>query len=256
MKYTLLDLTQQVLSSIDGDEINSISDSTEAMQVVAIIRRCYSNLAPKMNYPEKKGLFGLTSSGDITKPTLMYFPVATFRTLEWMKYDCKKFGETDADFQPMEFLALDEFLTRMHAFAPSQDTSLVTFTITTNGQNVQFVVRNDKAPQVYTSLDDSTIVFDSYDAEVDSTLQSSKTLCYGEGALPWTPSDTFVIPFDDHQLLLNQAISWAWAELKQAQNAKAEREARDQLIATARDKQAVIGSKNYEIQLPHYGRKK
>lgn len=254
MKYTLLELVQSVLSSIDGDEINSINDTTESQQVVAIIKRCYGNLATRVGYPEKKGFFGLTPSGTTAKPTIMYLP-STVLSVEWLKYDSKTFGQTDAYFKYVEFVPLDEFLDRMHGYVPSQDTNLQTFTHSVNGQDIQFIVRKDKAPQWYTTWDDYTFIFDSYDQAVDSTLQSSKTLGWGQQDLTWTLSDSFVIPFDDHQLILNEAIAWAWAELKQSQNVKAEREVRNQLVATQREKIAIPGYKNYQTETPNYGRK-
>lgn len=246
-------MVQQVLSSIDGDEINSINDNVESQQVVNIIKRCYANLADKLDYPEKYTLFGLTSSNDTSKPTVMYLP-STVENAQWVKYDSHATG-TDTDFQPMKYVGLEEFFTRMHSLVPSEDSSLTSFTVAVGSQNVKFVVRKDKAPQWYTTWDDYTFVFDSYDNTIDSTLQTSKTLCYGKSVLPWSAVDSYVIPIDNHQLLLNSAISWAWAEMKQAQNVKAEREVRDQLVSTERNKHAIGVWDNYKTITPNYGRK-
>ena len=256
MKYTLLELTKLVLSSIDGDEVTSITDTTEADQVVNIIKRCYGNLVNTVDYPERKTLFGLTASADLSKPTLMYLPSAIITTLDWVKYNCQKLGDTDSDFQLIEEVEIDEFFRRMHSLSPSADTSLTSYTHTVNGLDITFTVRNDIGPSYFASWDDSTIVFNSYDAAVDTVLQSSKTLCYGEIAPTWVQSDSFVVPFDDHQLLLNESIAWAWAELKQASNAKAEREARNQLVSTARDKSAIVGADNFTIKTFDFGRKR
>jgi len=40
MRYTLLELTQDVLSSLDGEEVTSINDTTESTQIVKIIKSC------------------------------------------------------------------------------------------------------------------------------------------------------------------------------------------------------------------------
>jgi hypothetical protein len=255
MKQTLLKLTQDVLSSIDGDEINSINDTIESKQVVALIKRCYANIVESGDYPVQYTLFQLTASGDATKPTLMTLPTDDVKNVQWVRYDNATLGDTDKVFQPVEFLPLEEFVTRMQALRPSEDTSLVTFNETIAGAAIQFIAMSDKAPSFYTTFDQSTLIFDSYDATVDTTLQSSKTLAYGEAVLPWTESDTYVIPINDHQLLLNETIAWAWAELKQSVNTKAEREVRGQKVTLQRKKDVVDGSSNFHVKTPNYGRK-
>lgn len=256
MKQTLLKHVQDVLSSIDGDEVSSINDTTESTQVVKIIKRVWGNLAEGADLPEQYTLFGLTESGDNTLPTVMYLPTDTAKSLLWVKYNCLQDGETDDDFQPIPFICLEEFFTRMHSLRPSEDDTLETMTITIAGQDVAFIVRNDKAPSYYTTTDDSTLIFDSYDSAVDTTtLQASKTLAYGEAVLPWTESDSFVIPMDDHQLILNEAIALAWAELKQSVNQKAEREVARQQKTMQRKKHAIDPGANYRVPTPNYGRK-
>src|SRR5512139_752707 len=106
MKYTLLQLTQAVLSSIDGDEINTINDSVESQQIVKIIKRVYGNIAESSDFPEQYTLFGLTPSNDANLNTVMYLPTGTVKNLQWVKYDCKKTGETDTNFQEMPYIDL------------------------------------------------------------------------------------------------------------------------------------------------------
>lgn len=256
MKQTLLKHVQDVLSSIDGDEVTSINDTTESTQVVKIIKRVWGNLAEGADLPEQYTLFGLTASGDTDLPVVMYLPTDTVKNLYWVKYDCKQTGETDTDFQPIPYVSLEEFLNRMHSLKPTEDDSLDTMTITVAGQDVEFIFRTDQAPSYYTTTDDSTLIFDSYDSEVDTTtLDASKTLAYGEAVLPWTESDSFIIPMDDHQLILNESIALAWAELKQSVNQKAEREVMRQQKTLQRKKHSIDPGANYRVPTPNYGRK-
>lgn len=255
MKYTLLQMTQYVLSSIDGDEVNSINDTVESQQVVKLIKRCYGNIAESGDYPKQYTLFGLTASNDASLPCVMYLPTDTVKNMDWLKYDCKATGETDTNFQWMKFVELPEFLNRMHALTPSADSTLTTMSVTTNGQAVQYIIINDTAPTYYTTIDDSTLIFNAYDSAVDTTLQTSKTLAYGEAVLPWTESDSYVIPINDHQVLLNDVIAWAWAELKQSINAKAERAVRDQKVTMQRKKHQINPDSNYQTMTPNYGRR-
>ena len=52
MKYTLLEMTQDILSNMSSDEVNSISDTTESLQVATIIKQKYFDLISRVNRPE------------------------------------------------------------------------------------------------------------------------------------------------------------------------------------------------------------
>jgi hypothetical protein len=255
MKYTLLELTQLILSSMDSDEVNSINDTVESQQVVKILKTTYGDIMGRSNVPENFTLFQLTASGDADLTTVMYLPTDNVLNCLWVKYDCQKTGETDTVFTPMQFVCLEEFLYRMHSLVPTDDNTLETFDLTIENTDFEFIVRNDVAPTYYTTFDDRTFVFNSYDSAVDTTLQSSKTMAYGEKVLEWTESDGFVVPLDDHQLLLHEAKSLAWAEMKQAVHARAERSARHEWVQLARSKHKVPGGSDYYTKTPHYGRK-
>jgi hypothetical protein len=43
-KMTLLEMTQDILSDMDSDEVNSINDSVESLQVAQIIKTTYFNI--------------------------------------------------------------------------------------------------------------------------------------------------------------------------------------------------------------------
>lgn len=54
-------------------------------------------------------------------------------------------------------------------------------------------VRNDKGPQYWTTFDQKTIYFDSYDSSVDSSLQPTKTSCLGTQYSELVISDNTII---------------------------------------------------------------
>lgn len=85
MKLTLLQLTQNILSALDSDEVNSISDTAESLQVATIIQTTYFNLVSRAGLPDQTQLFQLTPSGDVTKPVLMFKP-ANVDKVDWLKY--------------------------------------------------------------------------------------------------------------------------------------------------------------------------
>lgn len=257
MSKTLLDIVQTILSSMDGDEVNSINDTVESRQVSEVVRTVYEDIVAQADLPEHGVLFTLTGSADASKPTLMYRP-STIHNIEWVKYNKALYGETDTDFRVVSFIPINEFMVRMHSIRPSGDpTGTIAFDHVVNGHTVQLLAFSKKAPDIFTTFDDDTLIFDSYDSQVDTTLQSSKTLCYGQGVQTFTMSDSFVPVLDDKQmlLLLHEAKSLAFAEMKQVTHAKAEQMARRQRINLQRSKRAIPAKYPAFYTLPNYGRK-
>ena len=60
---TLLRLVQDILSSLDSDEVNSISDTPESLQVANIVRTTYEDLVSLLDLPEHFSFFELTTAG-------------------------------------------------------------------------------------------------------------------------------------------------------------------------------------------------
>lgn len=254
MKYTLLDLVQTVLSSMDSDEVNSITDTVEAQQVAKVVRTAYYDIVTRDNLPEHFTLVTLDPSNDLTKPVIMYLPDEVSQLL-WLKYDCHTVSDTRLTRRNMQYQDLQTFLDRMDMLNTS-DTNVASFTHTVGADTFTIVYQNDHAPTYYTSFDDHTFIFNAYDAAVDTTLQKSKTLGYGITNIPWTMADTFVPDLNDQQfaLLLNESKSLAWAELKQAQNPKAEQAAKRGWTNLQRNKTAANPVSQLD-RLPNYGRK-
>lgn len=260
MKYTLLDLTQNVLSSMDSDEINSINDTVESQQVVKIIKTVYDDIIARSDLPFHKAFFNLIPSGDSTKPTLMTKP-DNITHIDWLKYNTIKLGDTVPNWHTLDYLSPEDFIDRVQNFNTA-DITIGTMTITANGFTVSLNYYNNAGPNYYTAFDDNTIIFDGYDSEVDSTLQSIKTIGSGTRNLVWNEIDGFVpeLQADQFALLLNEAKSLAWAELKQAQHPKAERTAQKNWVHLAKNRVHIPrgeGSSGNHIinQPPHFGRK-
>jgi len=254
MKFTLLDIVQTVLSSLDSDEVNSISDTQEAMQAAVVARTAYLNIASRSDLNETKTLFTLEPSltGDL--PTVMNRP-ETIQNVHWIKYN--RATETDPLplFEVIGWLCLEDFIDRMHNIDPTQPNS-GSGILNVNGDAITLSWKNDVAPTYWTAYNDNIIIFDSFDSSVDSTLQKDKTLGYGEESFPFLMQDTFIPNLDEkqHQLWLNETKALAWAELKQAQHGKAEREAQKGWVNLMRTKRALPNQISELDRAPNYGR--
>lgn len=256
MRKTLLQMTQDILSGLDGDEVNSISDTTESLQVAKVIETTYWDIVSKAEFPKNFIFFELDPSNNSNKPTVMYLP-DTQLTLQWVRYNWATASDPSPSFKDVQFQDLDTFLQRMYSLT-TDDTSVTEFDHTlSNGDTMTFLCRNDRHPMYYTCFDDRTLLFDSYDSSEDTTLQEDKTMCYGEKLPVWTNTDNFIpdLPAKQFTLLYNEATSLAWAQLKQAQNAKAEQRARKGWVRSQKDKRNVNHPRNELDRLPNYGRK-
>ena len=250
MKMTLLELTQNILSSMDSDEVNSYSDTTESRQVAEIIRTAYYNIIARAQLPEHQDLFSLDASGDTALPVLMYKP-ENVRKIEWIKYDKSDSGvASEPEYDYVTFLPLAQFLNIVHKLDPDE-TNVDSLTLNDH----IYYYRNDIAPTYYTVIGDYNILFDAYNEDVDDTLQETKTICFGQIQPTFTLDDDFTPDLDAAQfpLLLNEAKSLAFLELKQMTNEKAEQESRRQWRTTQHTKKLQKTSPFDE--LPHFGRK-
>lgn len=255
MKLTLLDLVQNILSSLNSDEVNSFSDTTESKQVAEIVRTTYFNIIARANLPEHKKMFGLTPSMDITKPVLMTVP-NTVNKIDWIKYNKSlttslQPSVTYPDFAYVTVLPIDQFMDMINSLNPN-DNEIYGFDL----YGFKFYYRDDKHPDYCCVIQDSNIVFDSYDSTVDSTLQESKTLCYGKMIPAFIMQDNFIPDLDEQQfpLLLNEAKSLASLELKQVGHELATLEARRQWRNMQHSKRTINVPSDFD-QLPDFGRR-
>ena len=80
------------------------------------------------------------------------------------------------------------------------------------------------------NIDDEYLVFDSYDSDMDSTLQHSKTQVFGIVEPEWRMEDDFVpaMPAKYFPYLVNEAKSTAFIKIKEVFSQKDEQNAQRQ----------------------------
>lgn len=260
MKYTLLELTQAILSSMDSDEINSINDTVESQQVVEVIKTVYDDIISRGGLQSNKTLFNLMPSNDVTKPTLMYKP-DTIDRIEWIKYNGILNGDVTPLWEELRFMPPGDFVEYMQNLDPSQS-DVGSFNYVAEGSVITFAYKNNSSPKYYTTIDDTVMIFDSYDNTVSTTLEASKTIAFGPRCTAFEAVDSFVPALQPNQsaLLLNEAKSLAWSELKQTGHAKAEQMAKRNWRHLQKTRVGIptglfeSGDHPFD-RLPNYGRK-
>jgi hypothetical protein len=224
MKMTLLDMTQNILSAMDGDAVNSIADTVESLQVAETIVETYHEMYAGLDNPSMWGRFSLQSLADTNNPTWMRIP-DNVKFVKWIMYNDKEI----AYVEPERFL-LDTM---------NSDGTLF------NG----YRVKTDRDPTLWTSFDNNIVIFNAIDFNADGTLQESKSTCWGQFVPQFQLLDDAYAPFispDDYPGLLAEAKSTCFINYKNTGNSKEEQKARRQRVRRQSDQWRLNQRKPYD----------
>ena len=218
MRTTLLSMVQSILSDMDSEDVNSISDTVEAQQIASVIQDTYFNLISAREIPEHKQMLQLTSLSNTQKPTHFQYPTNT-KEIEVLFYNTATSGST---YTQVYFLEPIDFLNRV------DETATNVLQVETVAGEVPVFVYTDRMPKYYTSFDDDYIIMDAYNSSIESTLQTSKSRAYGTIYPTFSITDDFEPDLDDTMLpyLLAEAKSTCFSLFKSGSDPKVEQAAR------------------------------
>ena len=210
-------MINDILRATRSFPVATWDDTDESRSAAYIIRRQLNALLKK--YPEARrsnSLRELTAFSDLSQPTSFVIDYPIDR-IEWIKY------KTSDKYREVHYMDPQVFMQRADMMNPN-DSYVQQIVI----NSVEVNIFNDRTPKYWTTFDNSVILMDGYDSEVDDTLQSSKSQVYVRESVDFEFNNTFVIPIDESmiQVLLEEAISSAYVEFKGSVNPKAEAQAR------------------------------
>lgn len=258
MKRTLLEMTKDILVSLDGDEVSSITDSAESASIANIIRQAFYTIVSRTKLPEHGGVFKLTETSSST-PVVMTKPNNVI-DVHWVKYDTREEDDTAPSMTKMMYIPFSTFM-EMQDNLDGEADNVSTFNYSVDSVNHVIKFINDQDPQYYTAVDDNTIFFDAVNLDLETFLRSSKSQGFGIKESIWTHEDSFVPPLDHRlsNLLFQEAKAQCFVELKQVENARAERAVKRAWVNMQKNKynfeehgKGYYYDTNY---LPNYGRK-
>jgi hypothetical protein len=237
---------------MDSDSVNSISDTLEAEQVADIIRETYLDIIEEYDLKATHTIFKLTASGTTARPTHMSLPEG-YHSVEWVAYDKRAdSGATQRVFTRIPFMEPGDFIKTLN----QRNNDDAEVDVISDPTGVELLIRNDTHPSYYTTFDGNLFVFDSYDSDIDSTLQSSKTQVYGQLTNDLTITDTATIdlPQELYNLLRNQARETCFDLFKDGAPAKVQKMANRARIRVGRTKNPVTQDRH--VAGPNYGRRR
>jgi hypothetical protein len=181
-----------------------------------------------------------------------------------VKYNQILTDEDSNKWTLVKYLDFTDFLHFVNGWDADEDTAITQYTYTDENSGDEFSLKcqNNQFPSYYTTPNDYTLLFDAYESDEDTSLQASKTQCYGMLAPTFTLSNSFTPDLDHRQfaMLLNEAKAQCFSDLKQQINARAEKKSRRNWIQSQKKKRNVPYGSDAQYNsttqnYPNYGRK-
>lgn len=248
MKKTLLEITIDVLNAIDGDEVNSISDTVESLQAAQDIQTVYYDIIGRKDWQFLRKLKRFLSLSDASRPTHLIIPENTSK-LDIVNYNKLKENDSRNYYAPVNFLYPDEFL----MYVNQRDNTATDYREITDFNGSTFTIRTNVQPTYFTSFDDKYVVMDAYNSAVEDTLQGHHTQVLLFEWPTWEVSDGFIpqLPAEMFPYFIAECLTYAIAKKEGQLIQKTEQTAgRHQ-----RHLSQTHGVVQTGVRLPDYGRR-
>lgn len=228
-RYTLLEMVQEVGRAINSDEITTLDESIDAIDIKMVVLTTLEDLTNRREWAWRRNQLRIATpplSGALK--VVLDLPSDCDAVTEF-SYRTDVYGSNQATFTPLTYLSPKDFLTLVNSRNLTDPT---VDTIVTTPDARPIYVYNNKAPSYYTQFDYGAIVCDAYDKAVDPTgLSAGRTMVLATVSIDTTgaatnPAWVADIPTKFFQLWLQEARAVAANQLRQTPNARFEREAR------------------------------
>lgn len=207
MSMTLQEMAERVAAFCNASHIDSINDTDEAMRIATIIKETYESMILSQEIQTALELFTLQSVSQESAKTSLILP-ETALTLDIVKYT-NKHGKLYSPIymEPMDFIE--------HSLERDVTADNVETVVDVNS-GVTFNIFNDRDPQYYTIMAGRYVVFDSYNADIENTIQGRHCVAYGHTMPVFELEDTFIPDLQEQQfpVLISRAKVAADMELR------------------------------------------
>ena len=246
MKKTLLEITQIIMSKMDSDEVNSIGDTVESLQVAQEIETTYYELMANLKLPERNKLISFEALIDPDNRPNYLKVKDSVDSIEFLVYNIGT--EAEPDYKKITYMTPKDFL--LYTVKNTQGSSTM---VVTDFEGAKFPIKTDSHPTYYTTFDDTYLVFDSFDSSIDDTLQESKAFAIAQVIPTFELVDDYTpeLPAKYFPLLISEAASMCFINHKQVPNSKEEQRSRRQMVRHLNNRRRVDDARP---KGPDYGR--
>lgn len=254
-KLTLLEMTQNILSAMNSDEVNSIADTVESAQVAEELRTTFNELYTNHDLGSFEGLVNLDSLSDIATPNRLSLP-SNVQFIRWIKYRDFKNTSGSLVYNDLVFLEPETFIQYIVEQAAPASYDLVPLTSTSSAQ---YPIAKDRAPKYFTIFDaDQTLVFDAYDSDNESYLTGASCVAWAVQYKSWTHTDSFIppLPASEFPRFLAEAKAACFINYKEIANSNEQSRARRQKVLSQRRPTTIVGERKGYADNVDYSRKR
>jgi hypothetical protein len=196
-KMTLLEVVNAYMDATDGFPVTSISgagSTYEAQQVASIAKVVFYEVVNDIrDWKFQNKLIQLEAVSDPSHPNYLKLPDNCIRVQDSViRYNTGDAGEKK--YKTILYMPPHDFIEMTN----SRDESLSTVDVIVDFGGAELLIRNDVDPTYWTTFDDKYIVFDSYNSNVDSTLQASKSQVYANVEKVFELKDDYTIDLPEH----------------------------------------------------------
>lgn len=231
-KYNLLQMVQRVARAINSDEISELHETVEADDIQNIVIDCLDEMLGRQDWEFLKDRPYQLAAG--TNELSLVVPEDVSR-IQKIRYRADSEPGDAVQYRTVSYMPATEFLDLMQKQNPAEPDSV---SVLVNG--VQLVGKNNRPPRYWTSFDENTIYFDSYEVTLDPTgVDGTKTAVLATVYPDLTHGDdpAWVAPIPEKLFAqwYQESVAEASVQLRQFENARAERRSRRLFISNSRD---------------------
>lgn len=196
-KKTVLKIVQDALEAMGSNQVSSLlaaDTPQEALDVANIAKQTYEFMVSRYDWEFQRELNTLESLSDSEFPTYLKIP-ENASEVEWFRYDTEE----------IKWMPKEDFLDMLNERKANFDAGTSGYISKATLNGITLYLRDDKKPEFYTSFDNEHIVADSFDSDVDSTLQESKTAVSVVKLPTFNINDEFIPDIPDNLIPTFQA---------------------------------------------------
>lgn len=245
-KMTNLQMVQNILSSMDSDNVNSISDTEEAGQVELVLQESYEEITTRRKWNHQNKTRQLEGVSDVTKPNKLRIPTEVTRVnnFRWKVYADGVIPPTvdqDNSWKLLRWRDPSDFIAHVQGRNVAQLEEQNRVLVVYNDDGVEMPMMTDVQPEFWTSFDDEFIWMDNFQTDNANTATPDRTAIDATQQKLWVSGDDEIadLPTEMFPLLLAEAKSAAWLNFKGQQNVKAEQVARRAYIKLREEEPTV-----------------